>query len=865
MFQKVNTLTNIAKSLVVKHGSEVGTVAKIAAHALIPGAPIVVSALESICDYAADKNQEMNDEQMSTMIESLGGDVKHLETLLSHLSGQLDGVVSQMSQMAKFGTPPQALESMMNNMIDGQFSSLRDELRALTPELETVKRQQEDMLRKQNLQGDMLHQVQESIDAALAFNVPLASEGVVGEQVPLFYAAQGRFQNALLNGDLNGAREAVDAMKAISPNGNTARTSEMSLLAVMKNFEGAEQVARTIVGIGANQPRIQKARQSLTKLTQAGGPGASSSLSLSKPDHHYEAGSMIGDRGWTLAALLGRGGMGSVWRAKNSRGQEGAVKLMNTQLSTDPQFVSRFQAEIDALDRISHAAVVDVLDWGQDRLSNAWYFVMPFIEGSSLRAKISRGVLTEQEVRELTRAIASGLVACHSQGVIHRDIKPENIMLKNDGSPVLIDFGIAHQDGQSTGETQMATGGYAPPEQLSGKAVDHSADLYALGMTLAECLGPQAGEDEWSDLITSLTHFIPSRRGTAQSLLEQLSDDPKKYHVSVNGQTDGPLNVNEVVARVLAGADDLLLWWPEASGWMKWDSVEAIKAKISFSKVSTPPPLPIQATPPPPPDSSVPEGTAGEVSTYQIKGSEFKLNFIPAGEFWMGSADGGPEEDEDEMPRHQVRITRPFQMTQTPITQAQWIAIMGSNPSHHKGENLPVDSVSWFDCLRFCNALSQAEGLSPVYIIGSGDTPEVRIDLTQSGYRLPTEAEWEYAVKAGTDFTYAGSNQVDDVAWYENTTDCKGTQPVGTKSSNQWGLFDLSGNVWEWCNDHWNGSAYKKRTGLSTDPIEWVDTMSDRVYRGGSWDGTPDVCRVSCRGGYDADEPGDYIGFRVVR
>ena len=409
----------------------------------------------------------------------------------------------------------------------------------------------------------------------------------------------------------------------------------------------------------------------------------------------------------------------------------------------------------------------------------------------------------------------------------------------------------------------MATGGYAPPEQLSGKAVDHSADLYALGMTLAECLGSQAGEDEWSELITSLTHFIPARRGTAQSLLDQLSEDPKKYHVSFNGQTEGPLNVSEVAARVLAGADDLLLWWPEATAWMKWDNVEAIKAKLSFSNTPTPPPLPAQATPPPPPATPATQGTAGEVFTYQIKGAEFKLNCIPAGEFWMGSKDGGPEEDEDEMPRHKVKITRTFQMTQTPITQAQWSAIMGSNPSHYKGVNLPVEQVSWFDCLRFCNALSQAQGLSPVYDIESGYT--VRIDLAQNGYRLPTEAEWEYAIKADTDFTYAGSNQIDDVAWYENTTDCKGTQPVGTKRPNQWGLYDLSGNVWEWCNDNWNGSAYKARTGISVDPIEWVDTLSDRVYRGGSYDGPPDVCRVSCRGGYDPDEPGDYIGFRIVR
>ena len=170
--------------------------------------------------------------------------------------------------------------------------------------------------------------------------------------------------------------------------------------------------------------------------------------------------------------------MGSVWRARNRFGREGAVKLMSAELNADAGFISRFEAEIRALDRVNHSAVVDILDWGQDR-SDAWYFVMPFIEGHSLRSRLARGQLGSDEVKSIARALAAGLVACHAQGVIHRDIKPENIMLKSDGSPVLIDFGIAHQEGASTGHTRMATGGYAPPEQLAGRAVDATADLYA--------------------------------------------------------------------------------------------------------------------------------------------------------------------------------------------------------------------------------------------------------------------------------------------------------------------------------------------------------------------------------------------------
>ena len=231
MIQHLRDLTTIAKHLVSNHGAEVGAVAKIAAHALIPGAPIVVGAVESLCDYAADKSQELTDETITEMIEGLGSDVRHLESLMGHLSGQLDGVLSQMVQMAQFGTPPMALEAMMNNALESQFSELREELRALTPELETVKRQQVALLSQQALQGDMLQQVQDSLDAALAFNAPLAGEGVVGARVSVFLGARGRFQSALLNGDLKGAQSALAEMKAISPNGNTCRVSEMALKA----------------------------------------------------------------------------------------------------------------------------------------------------------------------------------------------------------------------------------------------------------------------------------------------------------------------------------------------------------------------------------------------------------------------------------------------------------------------------------------------------------------------------------------------------------------------------------------------------------------------------------------------------------
>ena len=117
-----------AKRLVERHGAEVGAVAKIAANALIPGAPLIVSAVEAVCDYAADKGQELTDERMTEMIGALGSDVNQLESLLAHMGGQLDGLIGQVSQMAQYGTPPQALEAMINTALEGQFSELRAEI-----------------------------------------------------------------------------------------------------------------------------------------------------------------------------------------------------------------------------------------------------------------------------------------------------------------------------------------------------------------------------------------------------------------------------------------------------------------------------------------------------------------------------------------------------------------------------------------------------------------------------------------------------------------------------------------------------------------------------------------------------------------
>jgi formylglycine-generating enzyme required for sulfatase activity len=254
------------------------------------------------------------------------------------------------------------------------------------------------------------------------------------------------------------------------------------------------------------------------------------------------------------------------------------------------------------------------------------------------------------------------------------------------------------------------------------------------------------------------------------------------------------------------------------------------------------------------------EGDKSEASVYVPGYGELAMRLVPAGTFWMGSADDDEEADDDERPRHEATLSRAFQLSPTPVTQGLYEVVMGSNPSHLKtSAEHPVERVSWFDAVRFCNALSERCGLSPAYTIGEGDRPEVSCDLSSSGLRLPTEAEWEYAARAGQDDTYSGSSDADEVAWYTENSDGR-THPVGRRAPNAWGLYDMSGNVCEWCWD-WKG-AYQQDA--SVDP-SGPSAGSVRVIRGGSWSYRLASVRVAYRDGGSTGFTWNNLGLRLSR
>jgi len=233
-----------------------------------------------------------------------------------------------------------------------------------------------------------------------------------------------------------------------------------------------------------------------------------------------------------------------------------------------------------------------------------------------------------------------------------------------------------------------------------------------------------------------------------------------------------------------------------------------------------------------------------------------EMILVEGGTFHMGSSDG----EDDEKPVHEV-IVDSFWIGKYEVTQKEWQSVMGTNPSKFKGENNPVERVSWHDAVKFCNQLSLKDGLEPVYRF-SGEI--IECDFTKNGYRLPTEAEWEYAARGGQKslgYKYAGSNNAGSVAWYYDNSGGK-THRVGTKQPNELGLYDMSGNVWEWCWD-WYGEGYylhslmKNPRGPSSGPR--------RVLRGGGWGNYAEYVRSAFRGCNTPSYSGGDLGFRLSR
>ncbi len=401
----------------------------------------------------------------------------------------------------------------------------------------------------------------------------------------------------------------------------------------------------------------------------------------------------------------------------------------------------------------------------------------------------------------LLRQAVAGLQVLHAAGLVHRDVKPENLLLAPDAnakSPDAVivkvaDFGLASglEKLASTRPELVGDGigtpAYMAPEQVMAahwKDITPAADAYALGTILFELLD---GERPYS--------------GTAEQLRA------KKRDRGLTPRTPtGPPDLADLA---------LALLHPDRAHRRPLDGVGAVL------RATATPPAPPLVTPPP---------AAAPILLGRGFGDEQFVRCEP-GRFTMGS----PQHSDN--PPHEVTLTRGFLLQKTPVTQAQWVAVMGSNPSNFAGNDLrPVEQVSWEDAQTFLSMLNQQTG---------------------KVFRLPTEAEWEYACRAGTTGDYAGN--LDDLAWYDDNSGGT-TQPVATRLPNPWGLYDMHGNVWEWCQD-WYGALTASPVPDPTGP----SSGSNRVLRGGSWYNDAYNARSATRHG-GAPFVRIYIaGFRLAR
>ena len=531
---------------------------------------------------------------------------------------------------------------------------------------------------------------------------------------------------------------------------------------------------------------------------------------------------------------------------------------------------SKFYSEARRLNVLNEPHIVKVTDLFKE--NDTAYYVMELVNGSPLSEPLKqRQAFTEQQVRhEILPQILSALKYVHQQGIFHLDLKPANIMQSSDGHCWLIDFGASKQMSSAESRTlSTSTGlcytqGFAPTEQVNGntKRIGPWTDFYALGATLYNLLTAQdpPGSDDIQCDGASAFAFIPAVSDDMRSLIVWLMSP---------ASTDRPQNV-EAIEQRLKGQERVA---KPASG-----SVTTKRATPqSQNKKPTPVPIPTwkivavmlplgllvlgvvlglhwwkDQNDPVSHETVVTPPTPEDVIQNLIN----NMVYVEGGTFMMGATEGqGKEAYYDSRPAHQVTLSS-FSIGKYEVTQEEWEAVMGTNPSLFKGPNRPVEKVSWDDCQDFIRELNR---------------------LTGKHFRLPTEAEWEFAARGGNrgkgyDNKFAGSSSIENVAWYKDNSS-SGTHPVGQKADNELGLYDMCGNVREWVLDGWDSNDVVKNFGgaVNIDPNSENHSKTlngsssyTRVLKGGGWEDGASNCRPSWRGQRLQRNPDKDVGFRVV-
>ena len=592
---------------------------------------------------------------------------------------------------------------------------------------------------------------------------------------------------------------------------------------------------------------------------------------------------------YRIVRLLGRGGMGVVYEAEHSRLRTRcALKVLSPAIRSHPDFIARFEQEARVMAQLAHPHIARVVDLGENgdwlEMELADGVVLPDGERAVSLADLADahdGRLEQTLVADIMRQLLEGLAFAHERGAVHRDLKPANILLFGGDAekPIakIADFGLVrlvgedwvrsqaelsmsrsaslgdretmggNDEGGTSTRSLLGTYDYMSPEQKEGEPTDKPSDVYAMGLILFRLLTGERSlgfdlpshldetlNPEWDGLVRcALNPRAEGRYADAAAMLEALAA------VGPQGRRPERRGASVVKPEPVAEPKPVKNQLPPG--------LEPV-ANAEYASVA-----------------GLAEGSA-EAQERQRQAMEawgwplevcagktgILFRLIPAGTFTMGSPENEPGREDDQEMQHEVTLTTPFYLAKFPVMHEQWEAVMRNRPWRflNPGREAPVEQVSWDDCQEFVAKLSGLEG-----------------PLAGYEYRLPTEAEWEYACRAGTQTALYNGDlasaegvcpNLDQVGWYaENSDDA--THPGGGKAPNAWGLYDMLGNVWEWCFD-WSDDY---PASAMTDPVGPREG-SLRVLRGGSWYGNAGYCRAADRFRGDPADSYDFLGFRVA-
>jgi len=488
---------------------------------------------------------------------------------------------------------------------------------------------------------------------------------------------------------------------------------------------------------------------------------------------------------------------------------------------TVEKFKAKFIKEAKNIASLNSPHIIKIHDIFEE--NGTAYYVMEYHEGGSLADLVKiGGSLPEHQSLHYIRQIADALQYIHSRNMNHLDVKPGNVLLDDEGNAVLIDFGLSKRydaEGNQTSTTPVGIShGYAPFEQYKKGGVgtfSPATDIYSLGATLYKLVTgetpPEAdvvGEDGLPPFPKHVSSSIVAAIEKSMQLLRRDRPQSISEFLALLDASSPADRENGEVAVSVVKVDESTVFPGDENESDKKSKVVSVTVDTSGNK------------------------------TYIVRGVEFKMIVVNGGTFRMGRKSFLSLSDES--PVHDVTLSD-YYIGEAEVTQELWQAVMGSNPSHFTGNlQRPVENVSWNDCQTFIRKLNE---------------------LTGGSFRLPTESEWEYAARGGQKsqgYEYSGSNNIYDVAWYWDNSN-NTTHHVKAKSPNELGIYDMSGNVWEWCED-WYGDY---SSADQTNP-KGASSGFYRVNRGGSWYGYATALNCTYRNYSMPTGAYNYLGLRLA-